>query len=291
MIPRRNKPEKVAHIRKSEQHVHDRPRGMSSSEDPSTVTAVKATDTLPVASTTLVDEEDGSDSTLEDCIKAADSPDYSPSSGDESSDCTSAAEIPVTSVPLHKERKFIVFQSCLDEMFKVYGCAKCGTKDMQRRQREIGTMLLVVFRCTSCGTERSWTSQPYCGSTPAGNILLSTAIVCAGTTISKVERVLRHMSVASITKRTFHRHQREFISPQVEEVWLEQQRWLLAGLVASGNGLVLGGDGRADSPGHSAKFGTYTTMELKENIVVDVNIVQVNLTLKFSLAFPMNRVS
>ena len=41
--------------------------------------------------------------------------------------------------------------------------------------------------------------------------------------------------------------------------------------------LVLGGDGRADSPGHSAKFGSYTMMELKKKIVLDLQLVQVSV--------------
>ena len=39
--------------------------------------------------------------------------------------------------------------------------------------------------------------------------------------------------------------------------------------------LILGGDGRADSPGHSAKFGTYSMIELNHNVVLDIQIVQV----------------
>ena len=38
---------------------------------------------------------------------------------------------------------------------------------------------------------------------------------------------------------------------------------------------MLGGDGRADSPGHSAKFGSYTTMELQKKAVIDIQLVQV----------------
>jgi Transposase len=41
-------------------------------------------------------------------------------------------------------------------------------------------------------------------------------------------------------------------------------------------GIVIGGDGRADSPGHSAKFGSYTTMELRLNKVIDIQLVQSN---------------
>ncbi|KAI4821851.1 hypothetical protein KUCAC02_007429, partial [Chaenocephalus aceratus] len=42
---------------------------------------------------------------------------------------------------------------------------------------------------------------------------------------------------------------------------------------AEGRDLVLGGDGRADSPGHCAKFGSYTMLELHANVVIDVQNV------------------
>ncbi|KAI4799884.1 hypothetical protein KUCAC02_016423 [Chaenocephalus aceratus] len=47
-------------------------------------------------------------------------------------------------------------------------------------------------------------------------------------------------------------------------------------LQTEGRPLVLGGDGRADSPGHCATFGTYTTMELESNVVLDLQLVQSN---------------
>ena len=34
--------------------------------------------------------------------------------------------------------------------------------------------------------------------------------------------------------------------------------------------LVIGGDGRADTPGHSAKFGTYIMMNLNADLVLEV---------------------
>uniref|UniRef100_A0A1X7VSQ9 Uncharacterized protein n=1 Tax=Amphimedon queenslandica TaxID=400682 RepID=A0A1X7VSQ9_AMPQE len=39
---------------------------------------------------------------------------------------------------------------------------------------------------------------------------------------------------------------------------------------------LLGGDGRADSPGHSAKYGTYTLIKLSHNIILDLQLVQSN---------------
>ena len=43
-----------------------------------------------------------------------------------------------------------------------------------------------------------------------------------------------------------------------------------------GSDLDLGGDGRCDSPGHCAKYGTYTLMELSSNKIVDFQCVHVS---------------
>ena len=49
----------------------------------------------------------------------------------------------------------------------------------------------------------------------------------------------------------------------------------LMGLKSEKRSLVIAGDGRADSPGHSAKYGCYTLVELKCNKVIDFKLVQV----------------
>ena len=49
----------------------------------------------------------------------------------------------------------------------------------------------------------------------------------------------------------------------------------LAGHEDTKKKLVLGGDGRADSPGHSAKYGTYSLLELLCNKIIDFRLVQV----------------
>ena len=35
------------------------------------------------------------------------------------------------------------------------------------------------------------------------------------------------------------------------------------------------GDGRCDSPAHSAKYGTYTLMDEKTNLIIEFSVVQV----------------
>ena len=49
----------------------------------------------------------------------------------------------------------------------------------------------------------------------------------------------------------------------------------LAGHEDTKKKLVLGGDGRADSPGHIARYGTYSLLELLYNMITDFQLVQV----------------
>ena len=79
----------------------------------------------------------------------------------------------------------------------------------------------------------------------------------------------------AISRSTYFRHQREIIQPVVQRCWQMNQVAVLATLQSEQQGLVLGGDGRADSPGHSAKYGSYTMIELRINKLVDIQLVQV----------------
>lgn len=87
--------------------------------------------------------------------------------------------------------------------------------------------------------------------------------------------MLEFMNVASISARTFYRHARSYVNPVIIQQWREHQQQLLNSLREKEDGLVLAGDGRCDSPGYSAKFGSYTLMEQQVNRVVDFQLVQV----------------
>lgn len=46
-------------------------------------------------------------------------------------------------------------------------------------------------------------------------------------------------------------------------------------LRAAAGGIRVAGDSRADSPGYSAKYGTYSLIETSLNKVVEVQVIQV----------------
>ena len=90
-------------------------------------------------------------------------------------------------------------------------------------------------------------------------------------------RVLEHVNVACFTHRTFFRHQPATLIPAVNREWVEEQKCVNAGLQVERLEIVLGGDDGAGGPGHCAKYGSYTMLELKANLVVDVQLVQSNM--------------
>jgi solute carrier family 8 (sodium/calcium exchanger) len=83
------------------------------------------------------------------------------------------------------------------------------------------------------------------------------------------------LKCATISRSAFFRHQSDFMWPAINSVWKKQQRTLLTGFKHEKKSLVVAGDGRADSPGHSAKYGCYTLVELTCNKVIDFKLVQV----------------
>ncbi|ELT87692.1 hypothetical protein CAPTEDRAFT_204258 [Capitella teleta] len=52
---------------------------------------------------------------------------------------------------------------------------------------------------------------------------------------------------------------------------------------AEGEQCVIGGDGRAHTPGHCAKYGSYTVMDLKRRQILDTQLVQVQLHTHYGL--------
>jgi len=173
------------------------------------------------------------------------------------------------------EIKFMVFKSSLMELFKQY--TSCHNECIGEVAYQKGTFVAVKQMWSHCVHRRVWRSQPHIKDTPAGNILLSAAILFSGATPAKNFQMLGHMWVACISDRTFYYHQSQYLQPAVVSVWETQQQKLLAQCRSRGTPLSIGGDGRADSPGHSAKYGSYGIIDLDDNKVLHIELVQVGL--------------
>ena len=124
---------------------------------------------------------------------------------------------PVQPASTVDEIKYIVFKSSLLELFKQ--CTSCHNDCIGEVAYQKGTFVAVKQLCSHCGHKRMWTSQPRIKDTPAGNILLSAAILFSGATPGKIITLLSHMRVACISDRTFYYHQSQYLYPAVLSVW------------------------------------------------------------------------
>ncbi|XP_033756770.1 uncharacterized protein LOC117339337 [Pecten maximus] len=70
--------------------------------------------------------------------------------------------------------------------------------------------------------------------------------------------------------------QRTYIVPSTLSCWQFQQSVVLENLRNTGKDLKLGGDARCSSPGHTAKYGSYTLMDVETSKVIDLQLVQSN---------------
>lgn len=160
-------------------------------------------------------------------------------------------------------------------------CHEVCEVDMRKRE---GTSINVHQSCKFCGHQRIWESQPFIGRIPAGNLLLSAAILYATPMFSKVQRMFQFMNVLCISKTTYYDHQKRFVAPQVFRTWETQQQEILSQIKIQYNGqVVAAADGRSDSPGHSAKYGSVTLMDPRFNKVIDIQTVQVCIFIDLTL--------
>ena len=138
-----------------------------------------------------------------------------------------------------------------------------------------GTKITVEQKCLSGTHSKFWDSQPSVGDIPVGNIVMSSAILFGGGSPTKFLTILQHMRVPTIAYSTFMHHQRSYLHPAVERTYRQRQATLLNEIKSEGRELLVGGDGRCDSPGHSAKYGSYSLMDLEQSKIVDSQLVQV----------------
>ena len=137
-------------------------------------------------------------------------------------------------------------------------------------------MVIVTQDCLYC-EECAFTckSQPHIfGKYPAGNSLLSFAVLTAGASISRVLLVLKHMGLSAISARSFFQHQKDFLFPVILHQWKIHRSNMMLQLQSMEN-IVWCGDGRFDSMGHSAKFDTYTMVCSSIEKVTQFCVVQV----------------
>ncbi|XP_035037101.1 uncharacterized protein LOC118123687 isoform X1 [Hippoglossus stenolepis] len=185
---------------------------------------------------------------------------------------TETSQMSSTQSPSYGEKKYIVYGSCLLKLFET--CPVCQ-RLCEITPRSRGTFVAIDQLCRDCSFFRQWKSQPVCGSTPAGNIHLSAAIYFSGASFFQLEKIFKAMHISVFQYDTFRRHASMYLEPSILHKWKIGQEVLLQQL-SQKDSIIIGGDMRTDSPGHSAKYGSYSVMHLERNTIIDIQLVQSN---------------
>ena len=188
-----------------------------------------------------------------------------------SDDDDEESELSDTSRHPQRERKYIVFESKLQELLSV--CRVCGSNATVIRRRTIGSMVVMDSVCAVSEEHVfTWHSQPMEHNMPLGNLLISASILFSGSSPVKAVNIMKFSRIETFCLRTYYNIQGSFLLPAITSVWEEEQQTMLE---AVDGHMKLGGDARCCSPGHTAKYGSYTVMDLETSKVIDVQLVQV----------------
>lgn len=177
----------------------------------------------------------------------------------------------------YKERVFLVYEEQLKELLRF--CPKCGSLIISENTIEVqneGSQLSLKLTCIN-DCEYQWQSQPSLTNIKgAGNLLITAGIFFCGIPFSKFEALSKLINLKCIGKGTYFNIREHYVFPVVKTTWEQQQLEIFSELKAREGGVVLAGDGRCDSPGHCAKYCTYTFLDVESQKVVDFDVVSVS---------------
>lgn len=113
------------------------------------------------------------------------------------------------------------------------------------------------------------------GRRPIGNILIAAAILLCGGLFRKISHFADCIGLQFIGHTTFYAIQQSLVFPVIHSVWTSHLKSPHNQMKVSK--LWLAGDGRCDSPGYSATYGTYT-VTTEAGVIVDFQLTHVSET-------------
>ncbi|XP_068759638.1 uncharacterized protein [Montipora capricornis] len=133
-------------------------------------------------------------------------------------------------------------------------------------------MLLVKLTCHS-GHTRTWEFLPVVKRKPLGNLLLTAAILFTGNTFISISNLASCVNLQIFCESVFYDTQKKYLFPAVNEAWEAESNRQIDTLTSKAV-VNLEGDGRCDSPGHCARYGTYKLIDEDTGNVVAFSVVQ-----------------
>ena len=123
------------------------------------------------------------------------------------------------------------------------------------------------------GHVKEWYSGPFINKMPVGNLCVAAAAYFSGCSTAKVLNFMKAASVSTVSRNTYYRIQKHYLVPAINSVWMLSQAKLLED--RQNRPVKLAGDGRCCSPGHTAKYGSYSLMDAETGHILCMHLIQV----------------
>lgn len=165
---------------------------------------------------------------------------------------------------LTSDKTCLVYQKCILKLAscnvgnscKVKGC----TSPVSHRTENIGSALYIFWECSNKHEVHRWCSQPVLNRRlHGGDLLIASAILSSGNNFAKCALFAKFLKLYFPSNSKFTAIQRNYLVPTIDAFYKEQQQEIFENL--QGQSVIALGDGRNDSPGHSAQYCTYSMMD------------------------------
>jgi hypothetical protein len=177
-------------------------------------------------------------------------------------------------VKLCKDKKYIVFDEMLDKLLFSVKCPFCSGSVSHVKKSYVGSMVRATIICTSGHEAMKWASQPSIGKAPVGNILGAASILFSGNTYNHISHFANLFGLQFFGKTMYYDIQKSVLVPAVNTCYLQHMEDLHK--LYKGKSVCVSGDGRCDSPGYNAKYGSYTLMNSTTHEILAMALVQVS---------------
>lgn len=149
---------------------------------------------------------------------------------------------------------YLVLLSKVQLACNVKGCKKLVKFSLS----EHGSAVAVTWKCDGAGHNvYNWTSQPQLiNGIYLGNFQALTAITVSGNNFTKIALFCKFLGLGFPSTRSHTRMQSKYVAPAVEESLKNFKSSIVEEHRAVN--IVVSGDERMDSPGHSAKYTVHT---------------------------------
>lgn len=141
----------------------------------------------------------------------------------------------------------------------------------------VSSAIYLKWVCEKGHIANKWCSQPHLNrGLHSIDALLSTAIIASGNNFQKMAMFAKFQKLPFPSQSSFGKLQRTFVLPSIDQIWETNQNEILTEF--QGKNLVILGDGRINSPGHSAQYCNYTFMENSTHKILHIFVMDKRMT-------------